>query len=210
LVFKRRDPRPFWKGVIEFFWPRGGWGRAFNYVKHRLRRLPDTPEKIGRGIWCGVFTSFTPFFGLHFLVSALLAKVMRGNILAALMATFFGNPPTFVVIAATSMKMGNWLLGTEFENFDTPVLKKFQDAGQDLWHNFKAMFTPERADWHGLSVFWGEVFLPYLVGGIVPGIITATIVYYLCVPVIAAYQNRRRKKLREKLAALKNPADAGH
>jgi uncharacterized protein (DUF2062 family) len=64
-------------------------------------------------------------------------------------------------------------------------------------------------DWHGLSDFYGEVFYPYMIGGIMPGIVTATVAYYLSVPVIRAYQNRRRKRLRDKLAQLKNPSDLG-
>ncbi|MGB0440846.1 MAG: DUF2062 domain-containing protein, partial [Paracoccaceae bacterium] len=43
MVFKRRDRRPIWQIVLDFLWPRGGWVRAFEYVKHRVRRLPDTP-----------------------------------------------------------------------------------------------------------------------------------------------------------------------
>ena len=80
MVFRRRDRRPLWRVALEFLWPRGGWGRAAQYVRHRVRRLPDTPEKISRGIWAGVFTAFTPFYGLHFVVAAVLAKLMRGNI----------------------------------------------------------------------------------------------------------------------------------
>lgn len=89
LVFKRRDPKPFFRSLQEFVWPRGGWSRAIQYVNHRVRRLPDTPEKIARGIWAGVFTTFTPFYGLHFFVAMFFATIMRGNILASLMATFF-------------------------------------------------------------------------------------------------------------------------
>lgn len=92
-----------------------GWTRAFHYVKHRVRRLPDTPERIARGIWAGVFTTFTPFYGLHFVVAALVGKAMRGNLLAALMATFFGNPLTYVPIGIASLKTGHWLLGTRMD-----------------------------------------------------------------------------------------------
>ena len=215
MVFRRRDRRPLWRVVYEFFWPRGGWGRAAQYVKHRVRRLPDTPEKIARGIWAGVFTTFCPFYGLHFFIAALIAMIMRGNILASLMATFFGNPLTYVPIAYVSLTTGHWLLGTRLDHSllagpdreTCGIGCQFNNAGGDLWHNFKAIFTREKADWHGLSEFGSEVFYPYLVGGILPGIIAATIAYYLCVPLIRAYQNSRRKALRAKLSQLKNPAD---
>jgi len=143
--------------------------------------------------------------------------VMRGNILAALMATFFGNPLTYIPIAYTSLTTGHWLLGTRL---DRSLLSgphenicgigcQFNNAFKDLWHNFKAIFTDERMDWRGLSDFYAEVFYPYMIGGIIPGIVAATICYYLSVPVIRAYQNRRRKRLRDKLAQLNNRGDAG-
>ena len=202
MVFKRRDRRPVWQTVAYFLWPRTGWARAFEYVKHRVRRLPDTPEKISRGVWAGVFTTFTPFYGLHFVIAALIAQVMRGNILAALMATFFGNPLTYLPIAATSLGFGHWLLGTEPADPVAGLGEKFAGAGADLWRNLIAVFTPDPTDWSHLAIFYDEVFFPYMVGGILPGVIAATICYYLALPVIAAYQNRRRKILRAKLEQL--------
>ncbi|MFP4275686.1 MAG: DUF2062 domain-containing protein [Paracoccaceae bacterium] len=207
MVFKRRDRRPFWKIVADFLWPRGGWGRAFRYVKHRLHRLPGSPETIARGIWAGVFTTFTPFYGLHFFISAFLAWVMRGNIVAALLATFFGNPLTYVPIGVIALKTGHLILGTEFEDgAERSLVGKFLGAGEDLRRNLWASFTDGDTDWHSLSIFYEEVFLPYLVGGILPGIVAATICYYLSVPVIRAYQKRRAGKIMQKLKSLKKAA----
>lgn len=207
MVFKRRDRRSIGRAVLEFLWPRGGWARAYEYVKLRIRRLPDTPQKIARGLWAGVFAAWTPFYGLHFILALLLARVMRGNMIAALLGTFFGNPLTYVPIAVISLNTGHVLLGSRPEHgFEQSIGRKFADAGGDLWHNFLAIFTPREAHWTGLARFYDEVFLPYLVGGVIPGIIAATVVYYLMVPLIAAYQNRRRKSLRAKLEQLgKNP-----
>jgi len=204
LIFKRRDRRPIWQIVFDFVYPRGGWGRAFEYVKHRVRRLPDTPEKISRGIWAGVFTTFTPFYGLHFLVAALIGRVMRGNILAALLGTFFGNPLTYLPIGVASLSTGHFLLGTRPDDeLERSLAGKFAAASGDLLHNVEALFTPARMDWHDLGIFYDEVFFPYMIGGIIPGVIAATIAYYLSVPLIRAYQNRRRKVLRAKLDQLK-------
>jgi uncharacterized protein (DUF2062 family) len=60
VVFKRRDQRSWARTIAEALWPRGGWARAFQYVQHRLRRLPGTPEQIARGIFAGAVTVFTP------------------------------------------------------------------------------------------------------------------------------------------------------
>ncbi|ETX26932.1 DUF2062 domain-containing protein [Roseivivax isoporae] len=203
MVFKRRDKRPFWQAVSHSLWPRGGWARAARYVQHRLHRLPDPPEKIARGIFAGVFTTFTPFYGLHFIVAAVLALVLRGNVVAALLGTFFGNPLTYLPIGVVSMTTGYWMLGIEADPQHGSLGYKFMRAGDDLWDNFTAMFTPDTADWQGLTIFYHEVFYPYMVGGIVPGIIAGLVCYYLSVPLIRAYQNRRQGLLAAKLAALK-------
>jgi uncharacterized protein (DUF2062 family) len=204
VVFKRRTKRSYLRIVLEAVYPKGGWGRAFQYVQHRVRRLPDSPHRIARGIFAGVFTSFTPFFGLHFLISALIAKTMRGNILASLLATFVGNPLTFPFIGLVSMKLGRWMLGTTFrEGEERTLLAKFLNAGRDLKHNAIALFTDRDAHWTGLSIFYRDVFLPYLVGGLIPGILAGMLCYYLSEPVIAAYQKRRRKKLTDRFEKLR-------
>ena len=204
LVFKRRNPRTYLRMLAEAFWPRGGWTRAFYYVRHRVRRLPDSSQKIARGVFAGVFTSFTPLFGLHFVTAALIAKLIRGNILASVLATFFGNPITFPIIAFSSMKLGHLILGTNFdESTHDTLFGKFVGAGEDLKHNFFAMFTDATAQWGNLYNFYNEIFLPYLVGGIVPGVVCGLICYYLSEPVIAVYQKRRKTKLKARFQSLK-------
>jgi len=206
VVFKRRDRRPWWRALLEVIWPRGGWARAAQYVQHRLRRLPDPPERIARGIGAGVFASFTPFFGLHFLCAALVATVLRGNIIASLLATFVGNPFTYVPIAATSLWFGHLILGHAPSERD--IGQELADAWRDVWHNVWAIFTPERMQWDGLLVFYQETFLPFMVGAIVPGILAASIAYYLSVPILRAYQKRRKGLIKAKLEEIKAKAKA--
>lgn len=199
MVFKRRKPRTYVEIVSESFYPRGGWTRAVRYVAHRLQRLPDPAHKISRGIAVGVLVSFTPLFGMHFILATLLAVAIRGNILAALLGTFIGNPLTFPLIAAVSMELGSWMLG--HGNVPLPlVLSAFSDASIDLWRNFIALFTNEPVHWSGLDVFWDRVFLPYLVGGLVPGFAAAIASYVLANPVIAAYQRARVARLKKRFA----------
>lgn len=204
MVFKRRDKRSFLRILWELIYPKGGWARAFHYVKHRVRRLPDPPHRIARGIFAGVMTSFTPLFGLHFVTAALIAKTMQGNIIASIMATFFGNPITFPFIAVSSLQLGHWVLGTKYnEASEHSLMSSFGGAWHDLKHNFGAMFSDATAHWDRLYVFYDTVFLPYLVGGLILGPIAGIICYYLSVPVIAAYKNRRKGRLKAKLADIR-------
>lgn len=209
MVFKRRDKRSWLQILVELVYPRGGWQRAFHYVRHRVRRLPDSPERIARGVFAGVFTTFTPFFGLHFVIAALIARIMNGNFLAALAGTFFGNPLTYIPIGVVSLKTGHFILGTRFdEDVDESLVQKFLGAAHDLLHNLFALFTSADADWGNLARFYHEVFLPYLVGGVAPGVIAGLIAYYLSVPVIAAYQKHRRGRIKKQLEILRERATA--
>ena len=195
--------------ILEALWPRGGWLRAAHYVKHRMRRLPGTPEQIARGVFAGVFASFTPFFGMHFIFAALMALLMRGSVLASLLATFVGNPLTYVPIAIISLQTGHWLLGTTMRgSFDASLFEKFGAAAGDLWHNFLALFTPEVAHWDELGRFYQDVFFPWMVGSVIPGTLFGLLFYYLSVPLIRAYQKRRAAKLREKMEKLRRQAEA--
>ena len=209
MVFKRRDKRNWLRATWEAIYPKGGWTRAFHYVKHRVRRLPDSPERIARGIFVGVFTSFTPFFGMHFVFAALFARIINGNIFASILATFFGNPLTFVPIAYASLKTGYWLTGmnVDADRVRHGLGEMFLSASHDLWFNFMALFSNRTPEWTGLEEFYNDVFDPYMIGSLIPGIITGLICYYLSVPVIRAYQKRRNKGvLKARLARLKEKA----
>lgn len=205
MVFKRRERRS-WLGIaVEVLYPRGGWARAFQYMHHRLRRIPDSPERIARGIFAGVYATFTPFYGLHFILAVLLARAMKGNVVAALIGTFFGNPLTYIPIIAISLKTGHFILGTELQReVDNSVLESFFGAARDLLENFLALFTPVEANWTHLAVFYHDVFFPALVGGIVPGIVSGLACYYLSLPVVRAYQKHRRARLKKKMDSLRS------
>lgn len=199
MVFKRRNRRPMGTVVAELFYPRGGWRRAFSYVRLRLSRLPDRPHRIARGIAAGVFVSFTPLFGFHFISAAAVAWLIRGNIVAAILGTFFGNPLTFPLIMAISVDLGNWMLGMPNDMQIPQVARALATASTELWHNISAFYTGDPRHWEGLQRFFQRVFVPYLVGGFLPGIVAATVMHYLSLPVIIAYQKRREKKLAARL-----------
>ncbi|MFO6465507.1 DUF2062 domain-containing protein [Jannaschia sp. KMU-145] len=206
-MFKRRDRLPVWQTVLHALWPRGGWKRAALYVKHRLRRLPDTPRKISRGIMAGVFTTFTPFYGLHFVVAALVAFLLRGNVMAALLGTFFGNPLTYVPIGVVSLNLGHWMLGTEIRGeVDENIFGKFVRAGEDFFWNAWYALRGIPVDWTATQIFWNDIFFPWLVGGLIPGIFTGIAAYTVSLPLIEAYQRRRRGALKKKLDEIRRKA----
>lgn len=179
----------------------------------RLKRLPDTPHRIALGLSCGVFVCFSPFFGLHFFYAALIAFILRGNVLASLIGTFFGNPLTFPFIGVISYRTGLWLLG---EKRDYTVWLRVKTAISDafgtIWTNIKSVFGYEPTTWDGFVELFHNILVPYTLGGIIPGFIVAVAFYFISKPLIVVYQNRRKgriiakiKEIREKRAANTGP-----
>jgi len=195
LVFKRRDRRGPMQRLRDVIYPRGGWRRAASYIGYRLRRLPDPPARIARGVAAGVFVCFSPFFGLHFVYAAFVAWLIRGNIVAALLATLVGNPLTFPAIAAVSIALGEVILSVETQVPLRDVFRAFSDAFGEFMANLARVATGEPASWARLRVFFEGVFLPYFIGGLLPGAVVSTAVYFLVKPVIEAYQARRARLL---------------
>jgi uncharacterized protein (DUF2062 family) len=198
LVFRRRNRRTLLEWLREFVYPKGGFRRAAYYVSHRLRRLPDEPHRIARGVFAGVFVSFTPLFGFHFLSAAGLAWLMRGNILAALLATFVGNPITTPFIAVSAVETGHWLLGSSVDMSFLSIVTAFSNAGTELWENVRAIFTEEPTQWSSLSAFFHTYYWPYLIGGILPGLAVSLVFYWATIPLVRTYQKLRASKLRER------------
>lgn len=198
MVFKRRTSRGPLRTVAEFFYPRGGWKRASAYMLHRMRRLPDTPERICIGIAAGAFVSFLPIHGLHFLAAALMAWIFRGNILAALLGTFYGNPITFPIMAVAALELGHWILGSDVSIRFSEIMSAIGWAGRELAHNVQAFFAGDPVHWGRLRVFWWRVYLPFLMGGVLLGVPSAVAIYFIHLPLVRAYQRRRYNRLRQR------------
>ncbi|MEL6233540.1 MAG: DUF2062 domain-containing protein [Pseudomonadota bacterium] len=212
MVFRRRTPPPLLARMREYIVPRKGWRRGFEYLSHRVKRIPDSPHRIAIGFSAGAFVSFTPLFGFHFFAAAGLAWILRGNVIAGLIGTVVGNPLTFPAIAATSLGLGRWILGSGERAIDFgEITSAFGEAVGGLWQTFKSFFGYGDPALDRLGDFGTEIFLPYMVGGLFTGAACALVTYFLCRPVIAAYQNRRRLRLmvraREKMRGMERARD---
>ena len=198
MIFKRRDKRLTLSRFKDFIIPRKGWRRAVDYIIHRVKRLPDTPHKIAIGLAIGVFCSFTPFFGLHIFLAALLAYLCKGNIVAALLGTFFGNPITWPFIAAFSVKLGQMILGHPTQNFEAS-LEQILEAVNAFMRGLISLFGYGKSDWMLVYDFMKELFFPYLIGGFILGLIIALISYFIFRPIIYAYKVAKAKKKSKEL-----------
>ncbi len=179
-MFQRRNPLPWAKRIAQILWPKQGWRRAGSYVAHRLRRLPGTPYRIAAGFASGAAVSFTPFLGLHFLLAAVLALALRGNLMAAAIGTVVGNPWTFPLIWAWIYNLGTWIMGGNGTADDFSVTYLLQHP-TFIFENFRRLFIP-------------------MVIGAVP---TAVVAWFLCFwplrRMVDRYQTARLRRLQKKM-----------
>ena len=192
-MFKRRERRSTFRFFYEVIFSLKGISRAIGYVGIRLKRIPDTPHKISLGMSCGIFASFTPLFGLHFLIAGLLSYVLRANVLASLLGTFIGNPITFPIITVFNLKLGEWILGSSEYSSDDGG-KIFEGFLDFIFLIYKSFFTEGSIGENNvprMNEFLNGVFIPYSLGGLILGIVIAVISYFLLRPLVATYQKKR-------------------
>ena len=121
------------------------------------------------------------------------------------MATFNTNPVTTPFFAVLAMTLGHWILGIEKPLSWDYISTATEQAASDLWFNMLAIFNSDVPRWDGLIQFWHEIYWPYFIGALGPGIILSLIGYYITIPLVSAYQKARaakaddRKERRRKL-----------
>ena len=209
-MFKRRERRSIFRFFYEVIFSLKGISRAIEYVGIRLKRIPDTPHKISLGMSCGIFASFTPLFGLHFLIAGFLSYLLRANVLASLIGTFVGNPITFPIITVFNLKLGEWILGSsEYSSGDGG--KIFEGFLDFIFLIYKSFFTEGSIGENNvprMNEFLNGVFMPYSLGGLILGIFIAVVSYFLLRPLVATYQKKRSalkaKRFKKKLMRKRN------
>ena len=168
MLFKRHKKLHPVHHVRNAIWPKLGWGRAARYLLHRVGRLPATPYGIAAGFACGAAISFTPFMGFHIASAALIAWLIRGNVLASALGTVVGNPWTFPFIWMWIFHFGNWVLQT--------------DATQTAPNSLTFQLILDHPDW----LLW-----PMTVGGVPTAILVWFVFYWPIRQIVANYQHRR-------------------
>lgn len=174
MLFKSREKPSMVRRLRLWLWPRTAWNRSVKYVWMRLGRLSASPHAVAIGCAAGVFTSFTPFMGFHFLIAAMLAWMIGGNLLASALGTFFGNPLTFPFIWFGTYNLGGVIL---------------MDAAQGKDVEFSTELLSQSLD----SIV--PLIKPMLIGGVPLGVTFGLIMYFPVRAAVSSYQERRRERL---------------
>jgi uncharacterized protein (DUF2062 family) len=203
MLLKRRSPPSWLEWLRVWAWPRRSWMRSGQYVTKRILRLTASPHAVASGVAMGVFTSCSPFLGLHFLISFALATLVRGNLIAAALGTFFGNPITFPFIWATAYELGNRILGNDVHAAAGKQLgRAMRDIGSVFWtFDFSHLAS-------ALGEIWTPLLYPMMIGGIILGTIVALPVYVITRRAALIFREARRDKLMAKAAEIREHAKA--
>ena len=193
MLFGRREPASWQEKFRIAIWPRRSWMRSAKYVAKRVLRLTGSPHAIAAGVAAGVFASFTPFLGLHFLIAFALAYIIAGNFIAAAMGTFFGNPLSFPFIWASTYSVGDFILsgggrhGSELPGNGHLKVGEFSKA--DI---FELGFS---GIWDKIIGLWEPVFKPMTIGAIPLGIAAGIAAYVITRWLAIMFRTARKKRL---------------
>jgi uncharacterized protein (DUF2062 family) len=157
---------------------------------------------VAAGVAAGAFTSFTPFMGLHFLLAAILAWVIRGNLIASALGTFVGNPLTFPFIWAATYKTGQFILQADMAGAPPALGHAMKRVMSSLWN------LDGTAAMTALSNIWNPILYPMLVGGLIVGPLVTIPMYFLTKRAALMFRESRRDKLMNKAAEIKARARA--
>ena len=189
MLFKRRKPAGIVERLCVGLWPRRGFGRSARYVVLRLQRLKSSPHRIGLGAAIGVFAIFTPFIGIQLLTAGIISWVVRGSVVASVLASFAGNPLTYPLIWLSTFNLGSALIGGE----TSLRIVDLQSKAAELWDGLGAL-SPDLVA-AALEGLW-PLFKPMIIGSLPLGGFAAFATYMSVKKMIAASNARKLRKLR--------------
>jgi uncharacterized protein (DUF2062 family) len=188
MILGRRTKPTLGERLRTAVWPRTSWRRSLRYFAKRVLRINSSPHTIALGFGTGVFIAWSPFFGLHYVMSAAASFVLRGNIVASIIGTTLGNPLTLPAMWLLAYKLGGWIVG---------------DAGADA-----TTALPDNLAQQSWAAIWPIVKL-ILIGSIPLGLVTGVIAYFAVRGAVTAFQEARRQRIaRRRIGEESGPAAA--
>jgi uncharacterized protein (DUF2062 family) len=158
--------------------------RAARYYYLRFIRLRGRPHVLARGVAIGTFIGITPTIPFHTILALLLALVLRGSKVAALLSTVIvSNPVTLVPQYYLSWQIGNWLTPKKHSWEEVSRLMESLTDGASYGETFTAL---------------GEIglnsFMILLAGGIVLALPFTIAFYFLSDRLFRSIQKKRLEK----------------
>ncbi len=120
--------------------------------------------------------------------------LLRGNVLASAIGTFFGNPWTFILIWLADYEIGLSVIHSLGYGADLRVLS-IEELGEVMGHIMQFMSFSGKIAWADLAADFEQVLMPMLIGGIVLGSVAWVISFLLTFWAVRAWRAHRTKRL---------------
>lgn len=158
---------------------QGAGTRFRNWLGHlhfRLVTIEDTPHSIALGVAIGIFFGFTPLWSLKTLLSIAVAWLCKSNKIAAAISVQLHDLilPFMPAIYLWEYKFGFWAM---YGHFPHGI-------------NFRALALGDYFKW---AMFF-TVGRPLLVGSLIVGLPSATIVYFICRGLVTTHRTPREER----------------
>ncbi len=157
------------------------WRRLYLMVV----KQEGTPESLARGVGLGFFICFAFPFGTHLTLGIPTAFLLRANKFLTILFTFVSNPYTLPFIWPAQCWIGAMLMGRHL------ALRTIEEEFAHL------LSSPSIAAFKELGA---ELLWPFLLGGLVLGILFGIPSYFTALGMIQAHRKRKEKALRLRLS----------
>lgn len=143
---------------------------------HRLHETEREPHAIARGFAVGLFLGMLPVLGLQTVLALVLAFLIRGSKVAALLGTLLTNPVTFGPILWADYITGNYFLGGAPDPQHAVVIEKTAETVEKV-DDLPVTKAPAHSLKTLVGMGWNFV-APVLLGGTVLGAGLALAAYF--------------------------------
>jgi len=168
------------------FKKRRGFGDYFRLAVHQ-RKAPDA---VALGLCIGLFVGLAPLYGLQITLALLLALLLRGSKIAAVLGVFVTNPLTAIPVYSFTYWLGSLALGDPHREKSVRTLLHY------CIRNFRWESLEEFRTVIGEVLRLGRGIFPALFVG---GLIVAFFASLICYPLTRAAVLRLRADRSDRL-----------
>jgi len=173
------------------------WLRQYRHLLSRWWRsvlvVQDTPHRVAWGFAIGMFIGWLPIVSIQMVVAAVLAWLLRGNVVASLPPVWITNPVTMVPIYYLCNQTGALVAGKAVS------LHKVRSVISEV-----AQMDPLAA----LRFVFTELFdvvVATFIGGAILGVLAAIPCYVLVKMTVTSYQRLRMERRLRWLGIIEPP-----
>jgi len=167
--------------------------RSFRDYVRIIVHQREAPDAIALGVCIGLFAGLSPLYGLQIAVAFLLALLLRGSKIAAILSVWVTNPLTMIPIYSFTYWVGSKILSS-------PVREKsFREFIRYCIRHLRWEKADEARTVIAEVLRLGRDILPPLfVGGLAVAALSSLIVYPLVKKIVKRFRSARSLRLRAK------------